>query len=125
VRSVGPFLDGSLRVIEGRGYEADGRVTFNAFAIISYDPSERAYRMRSYAQGFTGDYLFTPTPDGFVWEIPAGNMTMRFTAVIRDGEWHEFGERVLPGQEPVRFLEMNLRRIADTEWPAGSPVGPR
>jgi hypothetical protein len=121
---VGPFLDGSVRVIEGRGYEDDGSVIFNAFAIVSYDLSERAYRMRSYAQGYTGDYHFTPTADGFVWEIPAGNMTMRFTAVIRDGEWHEIGERVLPGQEPIRFLEMNLRRVGDTEWPAGSPIGP-
>lgn len=122
---VGTLLDGSLRVIEGRGYEADGDVIFNAFAIISYDLSQRAYRMRSYAQGYAGDYVFTPTADGFVWEIPAGAMTMRFTAVIRDGEWYEIGERVIPGQEPARFLEMNLRRLGDTEWPAGSPIGPR
>jgi hypothetical protein len=52
---VGPFLDGSVRVIEGRGYEADGSVIFNAFAIISYDLTKREYRMRSYAQGYTGD----------------------------------------------------------------------
>src|SRR3954468_15993891 len=30
---VGPMLDGSLRVIEGRGYGADGRMQFNAFAV--------------------------------------------------------------------------------------------
>src|SRR5450631_3175654 len=33
---IGPFLDGSVKVIEGRGYDSDGSVTFNAFAIISY-----------------------------------------------------------------------------------------
>ena len=32
---VGTFLDGTIRVIEGRGYEADGRVSFNAFAVVS------------------------------------------------------------------------------------------
>lgn len=31
---VGPFLGGSVKVIEGRGYEADGSVSFNAFAIL-------------------------------------------------------------------------------------------
>ncbi|HEY6146748.1 MAG TPA: DUF1579 domain-containing protein, partial [Thermoanaerobaculia bacterium] len=28
---IGPFLDGSVKVIEGRGYDPDGKVTFNAF----------------------------------------------------------------------------------------------
>ena len=33
---IGPFLDGSVKVIEGRGYDADGTVSFNAFGTISY-----------------------------------------------------------------------------------------
>jgi hypothetical protein len=31
---IGPFLDGSIKVIEGRGYNADGSVGFNPFGII-------------------------------------------------------------------------------------------
>src|SRR5688572_8237672 len=46
---IGTFLDGSVRVIEGRGYNAHGTVGFNAFAIISYDPEKKTYNMRSYA----------------------------------------------------------------------------
>ena len=34
---IGPFLDGSVKVIEGRGYDADGKVTFNAFGTIFRD----------------------------------------------------------------------------------------
>src|SRR5881392_3660701 len=49
---IGPFLDGSVKVIEGRGYEADGRVGFNAFGTISYNPATRAYTLHSYAQGY-------------------------------------------------------------------------
>ena len=45
---VGPFLDGSVKVIEGRGYREDGAVGFNAFGIISYDPAKRVYTMHSY-----------------------------------------------------------------------------
>ncbi len=52
---IGPFLDGSVKVIEGRGYEPDGKVTFNAFGTISYNPSTRAYTLHSYAQGHAGD----------------------------------------------------------------------
>lgn len=35
---IGTMLNGSLRVIEGRSYNEDGSVGFNAFAVISYDP---------------------------------------------------------------------------------------
>jgi hypothetical protein len=122
---IGPFLDGSVKVIEGRGYEADGRVSFNALAIISYNPDKQAFSMRSFAQGRAGDFALTPSADGFVWEIPAGPMTIRYTAIIKEGMWHEVGDRMMPGKEPVRFFEMNLRRVGDTNWPAAGAVGPQ
>jgi hypothetical protein len=74
---IGPFLDGSIKVIEGRGYDADGKVTFNAFSTISYNPATRAYTMHSYAQGQVGDFVLKITPDGYIWEIPAGPVTIR------------------------------------------------
>ena len=122
---IGPFLDGSVKVIEGRGYDADGRTSFNAFAVISYAPDKQTYSMRSHAQGHSGDFVLTPTADGFVWEIPAGPMTIRYTAVIKDGTWTEVGDRMVPGKDPVRFIEMNLKRLGDTSWPAGGAVGPQ
>ncbi|HEX8634155.1 MAG TPA: hypothetical protein VF703_08405 [Pyrinomonadaceae bacterium] len=122
---IGPFLDGSVKVIEGRGYNADGKVTFNAFGTISYNPATRAYTLRSYAQGQVGDFPFTPTADGYVWELPMGAMTVRYTAVVKDGAWREVGDRIAPGKEPVRFFEMNLKRVGDTDWPAGGAISPR
>jgi len=122
---VGPFLDGSVKVIEGRGYEPDGRLSFNAFATISFSSSTRSYTMHSYAQGNVGDFVLTPRADGFVWEIPAGQMTIRYTAVIKDGTWREVGDRIVPGKEPVRFFEANLKRVGDTNWPAAGAVGPK
>lgn len=119
---MGPFLDGSVKLIEGRGYDPDGKVTFNAFAIISYNPTTRTYAFHSYAQGNSGDFVITPTPDGYVWEIPAGAMTIRYTAVIKNGTLREVGDRIVPGKEPVRFFEMNLKRIGDTTWPAEGAV---
>ena len=119
---IWPFLGGSVKVVEGRGYDPDGTVTFNAFGIISYDPATRGYRFHSYAQGRSGDFTLTPTADGYVWEIPAGPMTIRYTATIRDGAWREVGDRIVPGREPVRFFEMNLRRVGDTDWPAAGAV---
>src|ERR1700724_3302805 len=81
---IGPFLDGSVKVIEGRGYDSDGKVTFNAFGTISFNPATKVYTLHSYAQGYVGDFVLTRTADGYVWEIPAGPMTIRYTAVVKD-----------------------------------------
>jgi hypothetical protein len=122
---IGPFLDGAVKVIEGRGYNPDGSVGFNALGTISYNPATRVYTLHSYAQGNVGDFVLNRTADGYVWEIPAGPMTLRYTAVIKDGAWREVGDRIMPGKEPVRFFEMNLKRVGDTNWPAAGAVSPK
>lgn len=123
---VGLMLDGTVRVVEGRGHDAAGGTVFNALGIISYDPVRRAYSMRSYAMGFVGDYPIIVRPDGFSWSHPAEpGVTMRYNATIRDGEWHEVGERVAEGAPPVRAFEMRLRRIGPSDWPQAGAVPPR
>ena len=119
---VGPFLDGSVKVIEGRGYDPDGTVTFNAFGTVSFNPATHAYALHSYAQGNVGDFVMTPAADGYVWDIPAGPSTIRYTAVIKAGAWREVGDRITPGKDPVRFFEMNLERLGATDWPAAGAV---
>jgi len=119
---IGPFLDASIKVIEGRGYNEDGTVGFNAFGIISYNPATKVYTIHSHAQGMVGDFVITPTADGYTWEIPAGPMTIHYTAVIKDGMLKEVGDRIMPGKDPVRFFEMNLKRVGDTDWPGAGAI---
>lgn len=120
---IGPFLGGSVKVIEGRGYTAEGRVGFNALGIVSYNPATRAYTLRSYALGHSGDFAFTPTADGYAWEIPSGpGATIKYVATIRDGTLREVGDRIVADRPPLRIFEMELKRIGDTSWPSGDPV---
>jgi hypothetical protein len=120
---IGPFLQGAVRVIEGRGYMDDGRVGFNALGIVSYDVARKAYSLRSYALGHAGDFAFRPSADGYAWEVPAGpNATIKYVATVRDGTFHEVGDRVVEGQPPLRIFEMTLKRLGDTAWPAGDAV---
>lgn len=120
---IGSFLGGTLKVIEGRGYSADGSVGFNAMGIVSFNPATKTYSMRSYAMGHSGDFPFRPTADGYVWEVPAGpGAIIRYTATVKDGKLREVGERIVAGQPPMQIFEMNLERVADTDWPAGNPV---
>lgn len=120
---IGPFLEGTLKVIEGRGYDEDGRVAFNAFGIVSFDPAKKTYQLRAYARGYAGDFPFEPRPDGYAWQAPAGpGATVRYVATIRDGTLHQVGDRIVEGRPPVRVFEMTLKRIGDTSWPAGGAV---
>jgi hypothetical protein len=121
---IGPFLGGSVRVIEGRGYDASGNVSFNALGIISFDPTRRAFNLRSYALGHAGDFAIERTADGYTWELPVGPATIRYTAVVKDGVLTEFGDRMVQGKDPVRFFEMKLRRLGDTDWPVAGAINP-
>ena len=122
---IGPFLNGAVKVIEGRGYDARDSVTFNAFGIVSYDPARKVHTLHSYAMGMAGDFAFTPNDSGYVWTIPAGPMTIRYTAVVRGTKWREIGERLAPGADAVQFFEMNLVRVGDSSWPAAGAIPPR
>ena len=120
---IGPFLGGSLKMIEGRAYNADGSVGFNALGIISFEPSTQKYSLHSYALGRSGDFPLELTPTGYVWQIPAGpGAIIRYTATITADHWREIGERIADGVPPVQIFEMNLTRVGDTKWPAGDPV---
>ncbi len=123
---VGTMLDGTVRLVEGRAYDAAGKTRFNAFAIISYDPVKRSYSMRTYAMGYAGDYPLTVRADGFSWSHPAEPGTIvRYTATIRDGEWHEAGERIAGNAAPVKTVELRVRRIGASTWPQAGAVNPR
>jgi len=120
---IGPFLGGSVRMIEGRGYNADGSVGFNALGIISYQADTNSYTISSWAMGRGGVFPFRPTADGYEWEVPAGpGATIRYTATVTADTLVERGFRVAGSAPPVQIFEMNLRRVGATDWPGAGAV---
>ena len=120
---VGTFLGGSVRIVEGRGYNADGSVGFNAFGVISFNPATGSYGFSSWAQGYSGVFPFRVTANGYEWETQAGpGAVIRYTATIEGDRFREVGFRIVEGQPPVQIFEMNLRRVSDTDWPAAGAV---
>lgn len=120
---IGTFLDGTVRMIEGRGYNSDGTVGFNALGVISYDPRTRRYMLNSWAQGRAGGFEIRPTADDYVWEVPAGaGAIIRYTATINAGQLREVGQRIAGDAAPVQIFEMNLRRVGNTGWPGEGAV---
>ena len=100
---IGPLLGGSVKVIEGRGYDADGSTTFNALGIISYDVRAKTFSMRSYALGHSGDFPIERTADGFTWDHPRRTR-----------------DHPLPGHRQGRHLGGGRR--PPRAWPAASAL---
>ncbi len=101
-----------------------------AFAMLDgvwrgYDPGKRSYTLHLHAQGLVGDFAFTPTSDGYTWEVPIGPATLRYTATVKDGKLHEVGDRIATGREFLRVFDMRLKRIGDTDWPGAGAVSPK
>lgn len=119
---IGSFLDGTLTVMEGKGYNADGSVGFNALGVVSYDAQTKSYWLTSWALGRGGKFPMTVTDNGYVWEIPAGGMTIRYTATLAGGTWTEVGDYIAPGQPARRFFQMVLKRVGDSDWPAAGGI---
>lgn len=123
---VGPLLGGSVRVVEGRGYDANGATAFNALGVISWNETEDRYEFSAWANGRHGIYDLQRTDSGFVWEVPAGpGAVIRYNATVQDGVWHEVGDYVREGGQPMRFFEMTLTRIGDSAWPGAGAVSPQ
>lgn len=121
---VGPMLEGDIVVIEGKGYDSDGMAAFNAFAVVSPN-RDGTWDIRSYAQGNSGTFPFTPGASGFTWSTPAGpDAEMRFTATFGDNTWSQVGEYVASGRPPVQTFQMELKRIGPTDWPSAGAVDP-
>lgn len=119
---VGSMLGGAVKVIEGRGYSAEGSTEFNALAAISYSPQTGRYVFRTHAQGHAGELPFDVLADGFRWTMRFGDTLIQHTATVRGDEWVEIGERITAGQPPVRIDELRLRRVGSSDWPSAGAV---
>ena len=123
---IGPMLGGTVRVVEGRGFNPDGSVGFNAFAVISYDAGKAGIRfpvLRARAQRQLHDpadrrRLCLGNPGG------ADDDPLH-----RDAEGQGAGPKSASGSRPARppvpFFEMHLTRVGDTDWPNGGAMTPK
>jgi hypothetical protein len=81
--------EGDLKRIEGGVDEADGKLSFNALGMLSWEkPDTRAWAFRFHAKGQQGDVSWTVAPSGLASKTPAGPVrrTLEDTT-IRDAAW--------------------------------------
>ena len=119
---VGSVLDGTVKVIEGRGVDRDGRTLFHSFATLAWDVHRQAFVLHTHAHGEVASFQFSPTDSGFVWDIPSPYDPVRYINSARNGRWHQVGVRAPGGRAPQKFVEVDMERIGDTDWPAAGAV---
>ena len=120
---VGPFLGGSVKVVEGRGYDPKtGGTEFNAIGVIHYDPDLKAYTLNAVANGQRGTFPIVLKDNGFDWFIERGPVKIRYETRRKGAQWHETGFMALGDRPETKFFEMTLDRIGASDWPATTPV---
>lgn len=108
-------LDGVVLAIEGIGREND-KVTFNALALIHFDPALQEFKFRSYLkEGYATDAYFKVLGENkFQWgfDIPAGGK-VKYSITLDPVKktWYELGEYSPDGSQWMKSIEMNLVKL--------------
>jgi len=121
---VGTIANGTVRLIEGRGYSQQGELEFNAVAMIAFDAMADEYVMTANARGMTTRPWFKATDSGFEWGFEAGPAKISYVAAYADGVWSEEGFVAFGENAPMKILDMRLERTGDSDWPAAGAVEP-
>ncbi|HCM76143.1 MAG TPA: hypothetical protein DIS90_07160 [Cytophagales bacterium] len=108
-------LDGVLLAIEGTGKQ-NNEVTFNAIAIVNYNPYSKQYQFRSYTKegNSTDAYFKILEANKFEWgfDIPSGGK-VKYTITLDPANktWYELGHYSPDGKTWMKSIEMNLVKL--------------
>lgn len=107
-------LSGKALLVEGEFKDGEGKVRHQTLAVITYDTKSSKYLFRAYLFNQPeAVYDLVATDDGFTWEIkPNATTTVRFNMTGKaKKEWNETGEVFIEGRPPMKFMEMNLKKV--------------
>lgn len=87
-------LGGKILSVEGKGYN-EGKLEFNAFAIITFDEAKQEYEMLSWLASGQKTKAYVTVQDDKNWEwgfdVPQGKVRY-FITLNEKGQWSEKGE---------------------------------
>ncbi|MCK6617414.1 MAG: DUF1579 domain-containing protein [Cyclobacteriaceae bacterium] len=110
-------LDGTILLIEGTGRNPEeGKVSFNALAIISYDLQKKEFQMKSHVMNGnqTNAYFKIVKENHFEWGFDTPQKAkIRYNIILNpsDKSWIEKGEYSPDGNNWFPFIEMNLTKL--------------
>lgn len=108
--SVSAQLGGATRVIENRTYGPDGVLLFHAFNNVAFNVDSGTHVIQARAEGRFGEFSFTPTADGYVWQLGGGGQGLRYTGTLFGDRWTEVTEILVPGQPAREIARFTVTR---------------
>jgi hypothetical protein len=107
-------LDGLILSIEGVGRtKADGKVSLQAFAIISYDDESGSYRLRAFNDGrfLECEVKLADEGNGIAWGFTLGQVRTNSKLRMTDqGDWTELTEISIGSGPPRKLMELTVGR---------------
>lgn len=111
VEKISKQAGGTVLSIIGLGKNKEGAPVHEAFAVLSYDPATKEYRLRSFlSNGRTGEFKVTVKDKSLAWELPAQQPVRYSIKLDAEGRWHETGEVNLGERGWMKFFEMTLKK---------------
>lgn len=123
VQRIGPFLDGAVRLMEGRIYSPQGALRFNGLIVFDYDVDAGRHRASLFANGRKIVTEVVLNPRGYHLDIPVPgarafrriHVTLLPTQFLEQVDYHA------EGKKPIKEFEMTLDRMGSSDWPLGRP----
>lgn len=98
-------------VIRGTGRDPQtDAISFEAVAMLWYDPQQGKVRMRSHRDGNSIEPEVEVRTDTLVWSFAMSAGRVRYVIALSDSTWHEVGTFERANAAPMPILDMRLRR---------------
>lgn len=123
VHRVGPFLGGTVKLMEGRNYLVDGAMVFNGMMILSFDARTGKYPLRIYANDRVIDTEAVMNSGGYYFDVPtpAQSSFRRINIFVTARQWNERVDFHDGNKPAVKEAELILNRVGESDWPLGRP----
>lgn len=106
-------LDGLVLAIEGGGRtKSDGKLALQALGLITFDDSNRTYRMRAFNDGrwLETEVKLLDEGKSLSWGFTLGEMSTKSVLRINEnGEWTELAELTIGTRPPLKLMELVVR----------------
>jgi hypothetical protein len=105
---------GTAMLVRGTGRSTEpanaGAIEFEATAIIWVNEETGAVQMRTHRDGRSVELDVEIRPDTIIWGFAVPGGRIRYTIAFTATSWHEVGDFIRDGGQPIRTMEMRLAR---------------
>lgn len=119
VHRIGPFLGGTIKMIEGRFYSDPSAPAFRGMIVLTYNIAQKAWKFNVFGMGGSFEVMPTLNENGYSFNVPGGSPEnfKRIVITVTPTSWAEQIYLHRAGEEPFKLFDMHLDRVGPSDWP--------